>query len=114
MSRQTLERLAPWLTITAFVALWWLIVIVFDIKSYILPTPAETVQSLIKYRWPLFINGMATLVTTLIGFGVAVVIGMILGIFVGSSRLAYKALYPLLVGFHSVPKAAPIPVLVVW
>jgi|SRR6185312_6589926 NitT/TauT family transport system permease protein len=114
MNRQTLERLAPWLTIAAFVALWWLVVIVFDIKSYILPTPAETVRSLIEYRRALFINGMATLVTTLIGFGIAVVIGMILGIFVGSSRLAYKSLYPILVAFNSVPKAALIPIFVIW
>ena len=34
--------------------------------------------------------------------------------FVGSSRLAYSALYPLLVGFNSVPKAALVPVLVIW
>jgi NitT/TauT family transport system permease protein len=114
MNRQTLERLAPWFTIAAFVALWWLVVIVFDIKSYILPTPTETVRSLIEYRRALFINGMATLVTTLIGFGIAVVIGMILGIFVGSSRLAYKSLYPILVGFNSVPKAALIPIFVIW
>jgi NitT/TauT family transport system permease protein len=114
VSRETLERLAPWLTIAATVALWWLVIIIFNIKSYILPTPAETVRALIHYWWPLFINGIATLVTTLIGFGIAVVIGMVLGILVGSFRLAYKALYPLLVGFNSVPKAALIPIFVIW
>jgi NitT/TauT family transport system permease protein len=39
---------------------------------------------------------------------------MVLGILVGSSRLLYSALYPLLVGFNSVPKAALVPVLVIW
>jgi NitT/TauT family transport system permease protein len=48
------------------------------------------------------------------GFVVAVVFGMLLGIIVGSSRLAYSALYPLLVGFNSVPKAALVPIFVIW
>jgi NitT/TauT family transport system permease protein len=39
---------------------------------------------------------------------------MILGIIVGSSRLAYRALYPLLVAFNSVPKAALVPIFVIW
>src|SRR5690606_13963916 len=29
-------------------------------------------------------------------------------------RLAYRALYPLLVGFNSVPKAALVPIFVIW
>jgi NitT/TauT family transport system permease protein len=37
-----------------------------------------------------------------------------LGIIVGSSRLAYSAFYPLLVGFNSVPKAALVPIFVIW
>ena len=36
------------------------------------------------------------------------------GSLVGSSRFIYSALYPLLVGFNSIPKAAFVPILVVW
>jgi NitT/TauT family transport system permease protein len=108
------QRLAPWLTTAAFVALWWLCVVIFDIKSFILPTPWEAVKAIYQFRYPLFVHGLATLTTTLIGFAIAVVVGMVLGILVGSSRLAYSALYPLLVGFNSVPKAALVPVLVIW
>jgi NitT/TauT family transport system permease protein len=38
----------------------------------------------------------------------------VLGVVVGSSRLMYTALYPLMVGFNSIPKSAFVPVLVVW
>jgi NitT/TauT family transport system permease protein len=109
-----MQRLAPWLTACAFVALWWLCVVIFDIKSFILPTPWEVLKAIYQFRYPLFVHGLATLTTTLIGFAVAVVIGMILGILVGSSRLAYSAFYPILIGFNSVPKAALVPVLVIW
>jgi NitT/TauT family transport system permease protein len=114
MKKEALERLAPWLMTAVFILVWWLAIVIFGIRNYILPTPLETVQALAKYWSPLLTNGMATLATTLIGFGIAVVIGMILGILVGSSRLAYKALYPLLVAFNSVPKAALIPIFVIW
>ena len=41
-------------------------------------------------------------------------VGVLLGIFIGSSRLVYAGLYPLLVGINSVPKAAIVPILVLW
>jgi NitT/TauT family transport system permease protein len=114
VSANSLQRLAPWLTTALLVTAWWLIVVAFDIKTFVLPTPWETLKALYAYRYALFINGLATLATTLLGFAVAVVFGMTLGIIVGSSRLAYSALYPLLVGFNSVPKAALVPIFVIW
>lgn len=108
------ENLAPWVTTLALIAMWWLGIRLFDIKSFILPTPWETLQAMYKFRYPLFIHGMATLATTLIGFVAAVVFGMTLGILVGSSRLIYSGTYPLLIAFNSVPKAALVPVFVIW
>ena len=39
---------------------------------------------------------------------------MLLGILIGSSRLAYDVAYPLLVGFSSIPKVAVVPIFVLW
>lgn len=114
MTRKLQERLAPWVMTLALIAAWWLLIVLFDIKSFILPTPWETLQAIYKFRYPLFVHGMSTLATTLIGFVAAVVFGLALGILVGSSRLAYSGLYPLLIGFNSVPKAALVPVFVIW
>ena len=114
MTNDSIGRLAPWLTALVCVILWWLIVAVFGIKSFILPSPWETLKALYAYRGPLFTNGLATLFTTLLGFGLAVGVGLVLGILVGSSRLVYQALYPLLVAFNSVPKAALVPIFVIW
>ena len=114
MTRKLQERLAPWVMTLALIAAWWLLIYLFDIKSFILPTPWETLQAIYKFRYPLFLHGMSTLATTLIGFVAAVVFGLALGILVGSSRLAYSGVYPLLIGFNSVPKAALVPVFVIW
>ena len=114
MTEHSQQKLAPWVATLALVIAWWLVIRLFDIKSFILPTPWETLQAIYQFRYPLFVHGMATLATTLIGFVAAVVFGMALGILVGSSRLLYSGIYPLLVGFNSVPKAALVPVFVVW
>jgi NitT/TauT family transport system permease protein len=39
---------------------------------------------------------------------------LLLGVAVGSSVLVYNGLYPVLIGFNSIPKVAIVPVLVVW
>ena len=114
MSRSTVERLAPWVATLLLFAVWQLGVMAFHIESFVLPTPLEAIQQIYVNRYALTVHGMATLGTTLLGFAIAVVIGLALGILVGSFRLAYAALYPILIGFNSVPKAAVIPVLVIW
>jgi NitT/TauT family transport system permease protein len=114
VSRSAVERAAPWLaTLSLFIA-WWLAVVLFKIEAYILPTPLEAVAAIYKYRYPLMVHGSATLITTLAGFGIAVAFGLLLGIVIGSFRLAYCALYPVLIGINSVPKAALVPIFVIW
>ena len=108
------ERAAPWVTAALLLVLWWLIVVAFRIESFVLPSPLEAVAALYQYRYPLAVHGLATLATTLAGFAAAVVFGLALGIVIGSFRLAYVALYPILIAFNSVPKAALVPILVIW
>lgn len=114
MSSRLLERSAPWVTGIGFFVLWWLAVRLFRIESYVLPSPIDSVAAIYTYRGPLFANALATLYTTLVGFALAVGFGLLLGVVIGCSRLAYSALYPLLIAFNSVPKAALVPILVIW
>ncbi|HVI27088.1 ABC transporter permease [Hansschlegelia sp.] len=114
MSPTAYERIAPWITAALLVALWWAVIVLFNVQHYVMPTPIETIVALFQYWRPLATNGLFTLGTTVAGFLIAVVFGMALGILVGSSRLVYCALYPIIVAFNSVPKAALVPILVVW
>jgi NitT/TauT family transport system permease protein len=113
-SRANLEKAMPWFVIIGLLAVWQLVVTGFAIKPFILPAPTAVYDAFMEHRGPIIHNALFTLRNTLIGFGIGIVVGLGLGMAIGSSRLAYKGLYPLLIGINSVPKAAVVPILVVW
>jgi len=114
MNRRTMERWAPVATGAALLVLWQLVCSVFSIADYIFPSPLTIVHALAEFAGPIGEAAWKTFWVTMLGFAIAIVVGVLLGFLVGSSRLAYAALYPLLIGFNAVPKAAIVPILIVW
>jgi NitT/TauT family transport system permease protein len=112
--KRRLEAWSPWIVLAAIIVAWEAICRGFEISDFIFPAPTAIVQSLVQYARPIAGHAMQTFWTTMAGFGLGVAVGLVLGVIVGSSRLMYTALYPLMVGFNSIPKSAFVPVLVVW
>ena len=112
--RRRLEAALPWLVILGSFVVWEIVVRAFGIQEFVLPAPSSIAASMVKWWQPLLDNSWQTLMTTLIGFGLAIVFGLLLGVAIGSSTLLYHGLYPLLIGFNSVPKVAVVPILVIW
>jgi NitT/TauT family transport system permease protein len=100
-------------TIALFVV-WELACRLLKIPLTILPSPTDTFGALWQYRAPIIDNSWVTLWTTLLGFLIATVFGLVLGIAVGWHRAIYSGIYPVMVGFNSVPKVAVVPVLILW
>jgi len=111
---QMLERAMPWLVVIGALVAWEAGCILFAVPKFILPSPTQIAASMWQFREQLGGHAAQTLYTTVVGFAVAVAGGMLLGIVIGASRLSYKGLYPILIGFNSVPKVAVVPVLVIW
>lgn len=109
-----LERAMPYLVIVVSLVLWQALVKVFAIRQFILPAPTDVYEALIKYHDPIFASAAFTLINTLSGFAIGILVGVLLGIVIGTWRLAYAGLYPILIGINSVPKAAIVPILVIW
>ncbi len=112
--RERLQRWLPWLVMGAAFLLWEMAVVVLGVSPFILPAPSAVLEAGIKWWRPLMQDSAVTLMTTLIGFGMAIVFGLLLGVAIGSSTLVYRGLYPLLIAFNSIPKVAVVPVLIVW
>jgi len=114
MNQRHAERWAPVLLAVAVVILWQVIVQALAVPEYLFPSPWEILRQMAEFKGPLLAAAWSTFWVTLVGFGLAIFVGVLLGFLIGSSRMAYAALYPLMVGFNAVPKAAIVPILVVW
>jgi NitT/TauT family transport system permease protein len=112
--RKLVRQILPWAVIAGMFLLWELGVRIFQIQQFVLPAPSAIFEALWQWRAPILENSWQTLMTTLVGFAIAIVIGGIGGVALGSSRALYDGFYPALIAFNSVPKVAVIPVLVIW
>ena len=107
-------RLAPWLYTIALFAIWEAAGAISGVSHTILPAPSRIFAAIVQYWGPIQRNSIQTLFTTLAGFGIAVVAGLAIGLFIGWSRTIYAGLYPLMIGFNAIPKVALVPILVIW
>jgi NitT/TauT family transport system permease protein len=84
------------------------------ISRIVLPSPIDiglvTLQRydlLLRETWP-------TLIETILGFALALLIGIPLAVCVANSRVLNLAIYPILIATQSVPKVAIAPIVLVW
>eukprot|EP01042_Synura_sphagnicola_P009056 gene9056-11623_t len=114
MHKKTVERWSPWLLLTATILLWQIICSAFNVSEFIFPSPWAIATQLVEFGGVIAGHAWRTFWVTMAGFGIAIVVGVLLGFVIGSSRLAYAAVYPLMTAFNALPKAAFVPILVVW
>ena len=108
------QRYASSMLLLAILLLWQLICSALQVSEFIFPSPWAIAQALADYHQVILGHAWRTFWVTLAGFGIAIIVGVLLGFLMGSSQLAYKAMYPLMTGFNALPKAAFVPILVVW
>ena len=111
---RNVERWSPLIVLAATLLLWQVLVMLLRVPEFIFPSPLQIAREFIEFKGPLLEAAWKTFWVTMLGFGLSIAVGVLLGFLVGSSRLAYTALYPLMVAFNAVPKAAIVPILVVW
>ena len=98
----------------ALVALWQGYVAVSGVHEGILPSPLEVARALVRDRSLLVSAAGTTLSEVLLGYAIAIVVGVGLAVVVSSSRLAERAIYPWLVGSQMIPIPVLAPVVVLW
>ena len=94
--------------------LWELLVRLLSVPEFIFPAPLAIAAEFGQFGGALMDAAWKTFWVTMVGFGISIAVGVLMGFLIGSSRLAYTAIYPLMVAFNAVPKAAVVPILVVW
>lgn len=104
----------------AMLAVWQAIVELELVSRILLPGPAETFGEIVDSAVGILSGdyvAQALWITTqevLWGFLLAAVLGFVLGVVVGETRIGQTAVMPYLVGFNALPKVAFAPVFVAW
>jgi len=90
---------------------WDLVVRLGFIKPILLPPPAATIETLITglLGGPLLADFLVTVKRTLQAFAIAGIVGMPLGVVLGSNEKAYRSVEFLIDFFRSTPSSALIP-----
>ena len=105
------DRLLPFVGPVVLFIVWDLAVRLGFIKPILLPTPADTVAALITglAGGPLLTDFAMTVWRTLQAFAIAAVVGVPLGVLLGSNEKAYRSVEFLIDFFRSTPSSALIP-----
>jgi NitT/TauT family transport system permease protein len=96
------------------IALWEGAVDLFKIKPFLLPPPSSVLAAFIDNPAYFTTHTWVTLYETLLGFALAVVIGVVAAVAIVSSRFLEETLYVFLTILNGIPKVAIAPLFVVW
>ena len=118
---RSIRRLVGAGAVAVVVLLWWIATLGGGpenrlVSPVILPSPAEVIRSfpsLLRER-ALLQSIAATLRRVLVGFGLAALVGVPLGIIAGSWRVVEAAGTPLALFGRNLPVAALIPLTILW
>lgn len=106
------RRILPALGIVGLVFLWWAVIVVFDVKPFIAPTPWAVLETLYAKRDVLLDNLLPTAMEAAGGF----VLGNLAAIAIATVFVHNKTLqdifFPVVLMFNAVPLVAKAPVLV--
>ncbi len=102
--------LLPLLLVLAWQVSAWIIAP----REWILPSPAVIARTGWEVRDRLWHHAQWTLLITVIGFTLAVVVGCLIAALIARSRIAGRMLYPWIIVSQTVPLVALAPLLVLW
>ena len=104
----------PFAGVAVLVLAWQLYTDIIGVSRIVLPSPLDIWHAsyrntalLVQETWPTFLE-------TVLGFGLAMAIGIPAAACVASSRVLNLTLYPILIATQSVPKVAVAPIVLVW
>jgi NitT/TauT family transport system permease protein len=121
MDRDKLIRLLPWIStpvlLILFIGVWKLSTVVFNVSRFVLPPPEDVWTALLTLMgqpevW--LVHARVTFVETIVGFGFALVSGVVAGAILGRIFWLELAVRPLVVALQVIPKVALVPLFVIF
>jgi NitT/TauT family transport system permease protein len=102
------------LAVVGFILVWQLLVMLFQVPTWLLPAPSAIWTEFLKQAHLLGRHVVATATGAIGGLAIGSLAGVLLAILMVHSRLLQRVLMPLLVIDQSIPKMALAPIFVIW
>ncbi|RDY24254.1 ABC transporter permease [Romboutsia maritimum] len=108
------DSIYPILTFLFILVVWQICVGAYDIPQYILPAPTEIIEVFIKDYKNLYEHTLITLNEATLGFIIAIILSLIIGIAMDFIPILKKCIYPIMVVSQTIPTITIAPLLVIW
>ena len=111
-----IDRLLPLLGVVLLFVIWWLVAVSGWVNPVLLPTPIATLAELLRsiLSGTMLVDFTATVMRTFEAFLLAAVVGVPLGVALGSSEKLYRSVEFLIDFFRSTPASALIPMFILF
>ena len=94
--------------------IWEMAVRLFNIAHWLLPPPSSIGAELLESRSLFLRHTLVTLEEVVLGFALALVIGIALAAAIAYSRIVERAAYPFVIASQTVPVIVIAPLLLIW
>lgn len=112
--KNILYKIAPCLIIGAVLIYWQIMSSNGSIPKFMLPSPLDVVKAFKEDFDLLMEDAKYSLTEAFTGLGLGIALGFVIAMIMDSCKLAYKAIYPVLVVTQTIPSVALAPLLVLW
>jgi NitT/TauT family transport system permease protein len=106
------RRILPTLGITGLLVLWWAVIVVFDVKPFIAPSPWAVVETLYAKRAVLLDNLIPTALEAAGGFLLGNLAAIVIATIFVHNKTLQDIFFPVVLMFNAIPLVAKAPVLV--
>ena len=108
------KKALPYLGILALLGIWEIMVRIFDLPSYLLPSPSEIVLEMIRKFQDILEHSWVTAYEMLMGYFLAIVIAIPMAVGITIWPNFDRFITPILLFFQTVPKISLAPLFLVW
>lgn len=108
------DYVLPYAVFASLLLVWELLCDTGRVPRFLLPSPVQIAQVTWEWRAMLIGHTWVTFYEVLLGFAMAVGVGVPLAVLIVYSSLARRVTMPLLLIFQSVPKVALAPLILLW
>lgn len=114
-SSSRLKRiLVPTVTIAVLLLVWELVVRVGLVPNFLLPSPTQVLEALVRDAGILAQHAATTLLEAAIGLAIGVLVGFVVAVLMDRFEPVYLALDPIITVSQTIPTVAIAPLLVLW